>query len=104
MIDGASTPDDGWIRLTLFVAPNSRASALAVEHMQRSLEGHESRSFRLEIVDVVADPQRCIGDRVLVTPTLLAREFGQRVVGDLGNASLLEYFLRSLLMLRARRA
>jgi hypothetical protein len=99
--DGESPTASARIRLTLFVAPNSQASVLAAEHLQRALERCDAPAFDLEIVDVFTDSQRLLSDGVLVTPTLLAKELGQRVVGDLSNASLLEYFLESLLKRRS---
>lgn len=83
--------------LALFIAPNSSSSGMAVENIRRALERFEAGTFALETVDVFAAPARALHDRVLVTPTLLAPHCGRRVVGDLNDASLLDYFLQALL-------
>lgn len=91
------------IRLTLFVAANSYASTVAAENLQNAVRRHDPGAFAVEIVDVFVVPRRLLRDGILVTPTLVAQDLGQRVVGDLSNASLLEYFLQSLLKIRSER-
>lgn|GEM_PF-3823878 len=102
IIDDGEVVGNTWqIRITLFVAPNSAASTLAIERLQRALARYEPSAFDLEIVDVSDDPQRLLRESILVTPTLISAEFGQRVVGDLRNATRLEYFLQTLIRLRS---
>jgi hypothetical protein len=54
----------------------------------------EGDPFELEVVEVFDQPRRAMENRILVTPTLLAR--GRRVVGDLDDPTLLDYFLRAV--------
>ncbi len=84
------------IRLTLFIAPNSFASTAAVDNIGRALGNYPSRAFTLEVIDVFSDPQRLLRESVFVTPTLVAPDLARRVVGELSDASLLEFFLQAL--------
>jgi len=104
MSDGERTGNAGKIRITLFVALHSDASMFVIERLQRALERYESSPFDLEIVNVSAEPRRVLCHSILVTPTLLAAEFDQRLVGELRNATVLDHFLQMLLALRADRS
>jgi len=84
------------IQLALFISRNSVASHAAVKNIRRALEKHALR-FDLEIVDVSSDPQRLLRERILVTPMLIAQPSGRRIVGELNDAILLEFFLQSFL-------
>lgn len=83
------------LRLRLFIAgmaPNStRAVANAQAICSQHFPGHE-----LEIVDLLLDPKRAAGDRIIVTPTLIklspAPEL--RLIGDLSDAARLLDALR----------
>jgi circadian clock protein KaiB len=84
------------LALMLFVAANSPASALALASLKNALERYAENPFQLEVVDVFAQPLRALQERVLVTPTLLVQPGARRIVGDLADANLLDYFLRSV--------
>ena len=84
------------VLLTLFVAPAESGSQVAIHNLKRCLERFTANTFSLEIVDVFAAASRALRNRVLVTPTLLAPECARRVVGDLSEASRLDYFLDTL--------
>ncbi len=84
------------VLLTLFVAPAESGSQVAIHNLYRCLERFTAKAFSLEIVDVFAAASRALRNRVLVTPTLIAPGCGRRVVGDLSEASRLDYFLETL--------
>jgi circadian clock protein KaiB len=84
------------IRLVLFLAPDSARSQLAQQNVSAAFRTFGDAAFELETVDVFAEPTRALRERVLVTPTLLAPGCGRRIVGDLSDASLLQYFLHSI--------
>ncbi len=85
------------IKLTLFISTKSLASAAAVENVVRALRNYPPNAFDLEVIDVFSDPQRLLREKVFVTPTLVAAALAPRAVGELGDVSLLGYFLQSLL-------
>jgi hypothetical protein len=68
-----------------------------VENIGQALANHPPLAFKLEIIDVYSDPLRLLRESVFATPTLVATDLARRVVGDLSDASLLEFFLQSLL-------
>jgi hypothetical protein len=80
----------------LFVAPAESGSQLAIRNLTLALERYTANAFSLEIVDVFTAASRALRNRVLVTPTLLAPQSARRVVGDLSEATLLDYFLDTL--------
>jgi len=86
------------VALTLFVAENASSSLDAVRNLQSALQRVGSDAFSVEIVEIFGQPARALRSRVLLTPTLLADASTRRVVGDLGDPSLLDYFLKSLII------
>jgi hypothetical protein len=84
------------MRLTLYVADHSTTSTQAIEHLQQAIERLGGGDVQLELVSVSESPHRALRERVLVTPTLVADGLRGRVVGDLSDPDLLDYFLRSI--------
>ena len=80
-----------FIQLRLYVAggsPRSQAALASLRALDRSpLAGR----YRLEVVDVLAEPDRAEADHVLATPTLLRVAPGprHRILGDLSDLDLL---------------
>jgi hypothetical protein len=68
-----------------------------VENIGQALAKHPPLEFKLETIDVFSDPQRLLRESVFATPTLVATDLARRVVGDLSDASLLEFFLQTLI-------
>ena len=74
-------------QLTLYVStPNARSEPL-LGRVRRVCEELGPEQVSLEVVDVVADPERARTDGVRVTPTLLAGtpHEGARAFGDLAD-------------------
>jgi circadian clock protein KaiB len=71
--------------LTLFIAGSGLCAELAVANLKHVCEGELRGKYRLEIVDVLKDPQRAEDAKVLATPTLIKQLPLplRRVVGDL---------------------
>lgn len=71
--------------LRLYVAGDSPNSALARTNLRAFLARDPNRQVDLEIVDVLEDAERALGDRILVTPTLVkvAPSPECRVIGNL---------------------
>jgi circadian clock protein KaiB len=84
------------VRLFLFVVEGAPRTSEAIDNLRRALAAFDARTFQLEIVDVFEAPERAIADRVLVTPTLIAQGTAPRLVGDLSETSMLNYFLQRL--------
>jgi hypothetical protein len=84
------------VQLVLFIANDSPRSSIARANLETELATRPRGMFVLEIVNVCDDPDRALAARVLITPTLLAPAFAQRLVGDLREHVQLAYFLLGL--------
>jgi circadian clock protein KaiB len=76
----------GKLRLRLYVigsAPNSLAALTHLRALRATL-----RFAELEVIDVLAWPERALDEDVLVTPTLvkLSPRPARRIVGDLSDS------------------
>lgn len=75
------------LRLRLYVAGNAPNSLTAVANARSICEEHFSSRHELEIVDLLAHPQRALADGIIVTPTLLklSPAPAQRLIGNLSD-------------------
>lgn len=88
--------NDRKVKLTLYIADRSARSSEAIERLQQAFKRNVRRNFALELVSVSEAPMRALRERVLITPTLIADGRPGRVVGDLSDPVLLDYFLESV--------
>jgi circadian clock protein KaiB len=73
------------VRVRLYVAGDSPNSATALANVQNALQEHPGHHVTLEIIDVLRDPEKGIGDGVVATPLLVRVEPPpeRRVLGNL---------------------
>lgn len=80
--------DDGseW-QLKLYVAGQTKKSTTALANLRRLCETHLKGRYRLEVVDLLRNPQLAAGDQILAVPTLVRRipEPMRKIIGDLSN-------------------
>jgi circadian clock protein KaiB len=71
----------------LYIAGDLPNSVQAVSNLKRICTDHLLKDYRLEVVDVLREPQRGLRDGILLTPTLvkLEPEPKQIVMGNLSN-------------------
>jgi circadian clock protein KaiB len=71
----------------LYIAGNLPNSVRAVLNLKAICSDHFPQDCRLEIVDVLQDPQRALADGIIVTPTLVRviPEPKQVIMGNLSN-------------------
>ena len=76
------------IELRLYVAGQTRKSIAAVANLRRICEAHLAGKYRIEVVDLIENPQRAQHDQIFAIPTLVRRlpEPIRRVIGDLSNS------------------
>ena len=76
------------LRLYIAEGPNSAA---ALANLKLALDAHPDQVVRLEVIDVMADPERGLRDGVLMTPMLVkaAPLPERRVLGTLVNRKVL---------------
>jgi circadian clock protein KaiB len=81
----ASTPEVWDLRL--YVAGQTPKSLRAYGNLKRICEEHVPGRYRIEIVDLLKNPQLAAGDQIVAIPTLVRKlpEPIRKVVGDLSN-------------------
>ncbi len=83
-------------RLCLYVALGAPNSVAAQSNLRNVLRRLGENNVDLEIIDVVANPQRALADRILVSPTLVRLSPDPCVVliGNLSDLDLVEKLLK----------
>lgn len=73
--------------LRLYVAGQTARSATAFANLKRICEEHLQGKYRIEVIDVVKNPQLARGDQILALPTLVRKlpEPIKKIIGDLSN-------------------
>ncbi len=74
-------------RLRLYVAGQTPKSISALANLTRLCEDHLAGRYRIEIVDLVKQPQLARRDEIVVIPTLV-RQLPppiRKIIGDLSN-------------------
>ena len=73
--------------LKLYVTGTSPRAGLAIANLRRICEEELRDEYKLEIIDVLEQPQAAEDDRVLATPTLIKQLPPplRRVIGDLSD-------------------
>jgi circadian clock protein KaiB len=88
-MDAMETPtsDAGFWDLRLYVAGQTPKSIAAVANLKRLCDEHLAGRYRVEVIDLVKNPQLARGDQILAIPTLVRRlpEPMRKIIGDLSN-------------------
>lgn len=88
-MDDMGTPisDEEFWDLKLYVAGQTLKSVAAVANLKKLCEEHLSGRYRVEVIDLVKNPQLARGDQILAIPTLVRRlpEPMRKIIGDLSN-------------------
>lgn len=81
------TADPVW-ELRLYVAGSTAKSTTALNNLKKICEAHLNGKYRIEIVDLLKQPQLARGDQILATPTLVRKlpPPVKKIIGDLSNA------------------
>jgi len=82
--DGA---DPEFWELRLYVAGQTPKSLTAFANLKKICEEHLAGKYRIEIIDLVENPQLARGDQILAIPTLVRKlpEPVRKIIGDLSN-------------------
>ncbi len=80
--------DDGHYNLRLYVAGKTLKSVAALSNLQKICEEHLSGRYRIEVVDLLENPQLAAGDQILAVPTLVRRLPPplKRIIGNLSDS------------------
>ena len=84
---GKNCPDEGFYELRLYVAGQTAKSLTALANLKRICETHLNGRYRIEVIDLVKNPQLAAGDQILALPTLVRSlpEPIKKIIGDLSN-------------------
>jgi circadian clock protein KaiB len=78
--------EDSW-QLRLYVAGQTTKSIAAFANLKRICEEHLEGKYRIEVIDLLVNPQLAKGDQILALPTLVRKlpEPVKKIIGDLSN-------------------
>ena len=73
--------------LRLYVAGQTPRAIAAFANLKRICEDHLPGQYRIEVVDLLKNPQLAKGDQILAVPTLVRKlpEPVRKIIGDLSN-------------------
>jgi circadian clock protein KaiB len=73
--------------LRLYVAGQTPKSLTAFANLKRICEEHLAGQYRIEVIDLLKEPQLARGDQILALPTLVRKlpEPIKKIIGDLSN-------------------
>ena len=79
-------PLETW-ELRLYVAGQTPRSIAAFENLKKICEEHVPGKYRIEIIDLLKNPQLAKGDQILAVPTLVRKlpVPVRKIIGDLSN-------------------
>ncbi len=82
----SSVPSDSW-DLRLYVAGQTPRAIAALNNLKRICEEHLAGLYRIEVIDLLKNPQLARGDQILAVPTLVRKlpEPVRKIIGDLSN-------------------
>ena len=73
--------------LRLYVAGHTEKSVAAIENLRRICEEHLPGRYKIDVIDLLQNPQLASGDQIVAIPTLVRKLPNpvKRVIGDLSN-------------------
>jgi circadian clock protein KaiB len=74
--------------LRLYIAGQTAKSLAAFSNLERLCEEHLRGRYRIEVIDLLKNPQLARGDQILAIPTLVRKLPApmKKIIGDLSNA------------------
>jgi circadian clock protein KaiB len=78
---------DGHYNLRLYVAGQTPKSITALANLKNICEQHLVGRYRIEVIDLLQQPQLAAGDQILAVPTLVRRlpEPLKKIIGNLSD-------------------
>jgi circadian clock protein KaiB len=73
--------------LRLYVAGQTRKSITAFANLKKICEEHLAGEYRIEVIDLLKNPQLAKGDQIIAIPTLVRKlpEPIKKIIGDLAD-------------------
>jgi circadian clock protein KaiB len=89
MAKGSKTSEKKSVKweLRLYIAGNTPKSVTALNNLRKYCEEHMEGQYKIEVVDLLVDPQLAAGDQILAIPTLVRKVPVpiRKIIGDLSN-------------------
>ena len=82
----SKSQNDSWV-LRLYVAGQTPKSVIAFANLKRICTEHLSDKYRIELIDLLENPQLARGDQIVAIPTLVRNlpTPMKKIIGDLSN-------------------
>jgi len=79
--------DENKYELRLYVAGKTAKSVTALANLKRYCEEHLKGQYKIEVIDLLVQPQLAEGDQIFAIPTLVRKvpEPIRKIIGDLSN-------------------
>src|ERR1700712_3486480 len=73
--------------LRLYVAGNTTKSVTALQNLKKYCEEHLQGQYKIEVIDLLVQPQLAEGDQIFAIPTLVRKvpEPIRKIIGDLSD-------------------
>jgi circadian clock protein KaiB len=73
--------------LRLYIAGNTPKSTTALKNLKKYCEEHLKGLYKIEVIDLLVQPQLAAGDQILAVPTLVRKVPVpiRKIIGDLSN-------------------
>ncbi len=74
-------------QLTLFVVKDTANARQAIEDLTAVMDAHARGDYRIEVIDVLTEPERAETADIMATPTLICKTSSAetRIVGNLAD-------------------
>ena len=81
------TCGDNHFQLRLYVAGQTPRSLAALSNLKRICAAHLDGRYRIEVIDLIKNPQLAQGDQILAIPTLVRNlpKPIRKIIGDLSD-------------------
>ena len=73
--------------LRLYIAGKTAKSVTALSNLKKYCEEHLKGQYKIEVIDLLVQPQLAEGDQIFAIPTLVRKvpEPIRKIIGDLSN-------------------
>jgi circadian clock protein KaiB len=73
--------------LRLYIAGKTAKSVSALQNLEKYCEEHLKGQYKIEVIDLLVQPQLAEGDQIFAIPTLVRKvpEPIRKIIGDLSN-------------------
>lgn len=83
----SAAPEPEIWELRLYVAGQTPKSIKAFANLKKICDEHLAGRYKIEVIDLLENPQLARGDQILAIPTLVKKipEPAKKIIGDLSN-------------------